>query len=357
MANSRQSYGLETRAIHSGEVPWASAVPIHQAATVHGSYSRDGHNPTVEAFEEKVRLLEGGESAVATASGMSAISQVLMTLLKSGDRLVAHRTMYSGVQHLLRDLLPRFGFEVVQIDMTDLDLLADALRTPTRVVYFEPIANPYIDVIDAPRAIGAAREAGSTVLIDNTFLTPCLFRPLDFGADVVVHSASKYLCGHGDTLGGVASTSCPALGERVRRTRHYFGGILSPANAFLLLRGVKTLPFRIEKHCENAMRIAEFLARHPRVSQVYYPGLPSSPRHDVAASYLERFGGMLGFETAFDLDWEAVRSGLSLIKPWVSLGDLTTLMTQRGPRRVRLSVGLEDPADIIPELSGMLAGS
>ena len=357
MTDRNEKNGFATRAIHAGENPDASAVPIYQAATVEGSYSRDGHNPTVEAFEAKVCELEGGNRSLAMASGMAAITQVLMSLLETGDRLVTHKTMYSGVQHLLKDLLPKYGFEIAQIDMTDPEQLVDAVKTPTSVVYFEPIANPYIDVIDAPAAIEIAHNAGALTVVDNTFLTPYLYRPIENGADVVIHSATKYLCGHGDTIAGVATVGNADVGQRILKTRHYFGGILAPANAFLLSRGMKTLPFRMDRHCESAKTIAMFLDQHSRIRTVYYPGLASSPGYDVASAYLTAHGGMIGFETTSDLDWETIGNALSLIKPWVSLGDATTLMTKRGDRRVRLSVGLEDADDIISDLDrALLAG-
>lgn len=180
---------FHTRAIHAGESPDASAMPIFQSATVAGSYTRDGHNPTIEALEEKVCHLEGARVTLATASGMSAISQTLMALMQTGDRVVTHQTMYSGVQKLLKQWLPRYGFDVCQVDMRDPSQVKEALRTPTRVVYFEPIANPLVEVLDAPALIEMAHQAGAVVMTDNTFLTPYLFRPLDCGADIVVHSA------------------------------------------------------------------------------------------------------------------------------------------------------------------------
>ena len=354
VAHEEEERGFATRAIHAGEDSRASAIPIYQAATVDGSYSRDGHNPTVEAFEAKVCELEGGIRSLAMASGMAAIAQVLLSLMRSGDRLVAHQTMYSSVQHLLKEHLPRYGFEIEQVDMTDLCQLTDAVKAPTAVVYFEPIANPFIDVIDSPKVMEIAKSAGALTMVDNTFLTPYLYRPLESGADVVVHSATKYLCGHGDTIAGVATVGDEELGQQILKTRHYLGGILSPNNAFLLSRGMKTLTFRMDRHCTSALKVAEFLDGHPAVDTVHYPGLPTSPGYTVAQTYLRAFGGMVGFETVADLEWDGLVEKLTLIKPWVSLGDATTLMTKRGDRRVRLSVGLEDPQDIVRDLERVL---
>ncbi len=347
--------GAHTDIVHNGERDDVSAVPIYQAATVDGSYSRDGHNPTIEALEEKIRSLERGQAALVTASGMAAISHTLLGLLSQGSRLVTHQTMYSGVQKLLSSVLPRYGIELVQVDMTDLENLRAALDTSPSVVYFEPIANPYVDVIDAPGAITMARECGATVMIDNTFLSPYLFKPLDYGAQIVVHSATKYLCGHGDTLGGAVITASAEHTEAIREVRNCVGGILSPGNAFLIMRGIKTMGIRMDRHSQSAMCIAKHLDSHPRVHTVFYPGLPSSPGHDAASSYLTSFGGMIGFETTFDLNWDRVKARLRMIKPWVSLGDTVTLVTKRGPRRIRLSVGLEDVEDIIADLELLLA--
>ena len=172
---------------------------------------------------------------------------------------------------------------------------------------------------------------------------------------MVVHSATKYLCGHGDTLAGVITARNEDLYKRILKTRHYFGGILSPSNAFLLARGMKTLPFRMDRHCDSALKVAAFLSQHEKVQTVYYPGLVGSPGHETATRYLASFGGMIGFETTDDLKWDAIKSSLKLVKPWVSLGDATTLMTPRGDRRVRLSVGLEDTEDIVNDLAPALA--
>ena len=350
-----EARGFATDAVHAGEDETASATPIYQAATVNGEYTRLG-NPTIKAFEEKIRTLEGGARSIATASGMAAVTQTLLALLESGQRLVSHHTVYGGTIQLFQGCLPRLGIDAEMVDMTDLDALRAAVKKPTtQVVYFEPLANPTLDVIDVNAVIEIGHKTGATVVVDNTFLTPYLLRPLELGADVVLHSATKYLCGHGDTIAGVVTTQTEELGQKVTEARKLFGGILSPMNAFLLLRGTKTLPIRMEKHCDNAEAVAAFLESHPKVSRVFYPGLPSSPGHEIAATYLDRFGAMMSIE----LVDEDVRRGLlervELCKAWVSLGDMGSLVIgQGGRRRVRMSVGIEDADDIIADLGRAL---
>lgn len=345
--------GFITRSIHAGEAENASATPIYQAATVDGAYLR-GSNPTFTAFEEKMCALEGGGRSIATACGMASVTQAVMTLIWAGSRIVSHQTAYSWTRRFMSEELPRLGFDTDIIDMRDQNQLDAALEKPTDVVYFEPLSNPTLDIINTPTVIRKAHEAGAKVVIDNTFLSPYLFRPIDHGADVVLHSATKYLCGHGDALAGVITTRDPDLGEEVVRTRNTYGGILSPLNAFLLLRGIKTLSIRMDRHVTNARTVADFLESHPRVKRTYYPGLPSTPGHEIARSQWAGYGGMVSFEVAegtVDRFLDRVR----LCRPWVSLGDVSSLVTgDREGRRVRMSVGLEDTDDIIRDLAQAL---
>lgn len=350
-----QNHGFITNTIHAGEAETSSATPIYQAATVDGEYLRSG-NPTLAAFEEKVRTLEGGACGVSTACGMAAASQTLFSLLKPGDRVVCHRTVYVWTIELMTVVLPRFGIDVDMIDMTDPEKLRQAVRKTTRVVYFEPLANPTLDVIDTQTAITIAHDADATVVIDNTFLSPFLFQPLKYGADAVLHSATKYLCGHGDALAGIVVTRDENLAEEIVRTRNTFGGILSPMNAFLLLRGVKTLSMRMERHCANAQAVAGFLDGHPRIAQVYYPGLPSSAGHEIAKAQWRGFGGMVSFEVENEEACLRFLERLHLCRAWVSLGDVSSLaIAHGGPNRIRMSVGLEDTSDILADLSQALA--
>jgi methionine-gamma-lyase len=343
---------FSTRIIHNGESPHASAFPIYQSNTVEGLYIRM-RNPTVEALEEKMRSLEGGAATIAMGSGMAAISHTLLGLLEAGCRAVVHRSVFIGVQTLLRDYLSKLGIEVVLVDLNAPQELAGALEKPTRLIYFETISNPGLEVIDAPAVIRAARQAGVRVVVDNTTLTPYLFRPLESGADVVIHSATKYLSGHGDVLAGMATFRDEALGREIHKSRRILGGFLSPSSAFLVMRGMKTLPLRMARHCQNALEVARYLERHPRVKSVRYPGLPSSPDHARAKSFLGGFGGIVSFETHDPLEWEPFSRRLRLCRPGMSFGDAATRVQREG--RIRLSVGLEAAPDIIHDLDQALS--
>lgn len=346
-------HGFITRSIHAGEAENASATPIYQAATVDGAYLR-GSNPTFTAFEEKMCALEGGGRSIATACGMASVTQAVMTLIRAGSRIVCHHTAYTWTRHFMSEELPRLGFDTEMIDMRDPKQVDAALEKPTDVVYFEPLSNPTLDIIDAPAVIRKAHAAGAKVVIDNTFLSPYLFRPMDHGADVVLHSATKYLCGHGDALAGIITTRDPDLGEQVLRSRNTYGGILSPLNAFLLLRGIKTLSIRMDRHVMNARAVADFLEAHPGVKRTYYPGLPSTPGHEIARSQWAGYGGMVSFELA-EMNIERFFDRVRLCRPWVSLGDVGSLVAgDRAGQRVRMSVGLEDTEDIIRDLDQAL---
>ncbi len=346
---------FSTDAIHAGESKNMSATPIYQAATVDGQYLRSG-NPTIDAFEIRVKTLARGAWGTATASGTSAISQVLTNLLEAGSRIVCHHTVYVWTKEILNTYLSKFGVEVVYVDMTDLDQLREAVKTKTKVVYFEPFANPTLDVIDVKSAIEIGKASGGIVVVDNTFLTPYLLRPLDMGADIVLHSATKYLCGHGDTLAGIIVSKTEEMGHQMDHIRNAYGGILSPQNAFLLLRGIKTLPVRMQLHCSNAQSIAEFLESHPKIKQVTYPGLSSSRGHEIAKMMTNGFGGMINFETIDNDIYHRFLKNVKLCKPWVSLGDAQSLVIgQGGHNRIRMSVGLEAVSDIIYDLDQALA--
>jgi methionine-gamma-lyase len=342
---------LSTQVIHNGESPYASAFPIYQANTVEGIYIRM-RNPTVEALEEKMRSLEGGAATVALGSGMAAVSHTLLGLLGAGDRIVVHRAVFIGVQTLLKDYVSKLGIEVSHIDLNSREDLARALEKPTRLVYFETLSNPGLEVVDAPAVIQAARQAGSWVVIDNTLLTPYLFKPLESGADVVIHSATKYLSGHGDVLAGLATFNDAEMAKSVHKARRILGGLLSPLGAFLVMRGMKTLPLRMKRHCQNAHEVAQFLEQHPRVKAVHYPGLPRGLSHDRAKSFLSGFGGIVSFEPGDPALWESFSKRLRLCQPGMSFGDAATRVQQEGP--IRLAVGLEDPGDIIRDLEQAL---
>jgi len=357
--------GFNTRAIFAGRDPSCSSMPIYMANTGASFYSRVD-NPTTNALEECVRSLEGGAYAASAACGVSAITQTFLTLLKAGDRLITHRSVYDWVDTFVHHSAPRLGIDAGQVDMRDIDALKKELaRRPTQVVHFEPLANPALDVIDIPGVIQAAHDAGAKVVVDNTWLSPALVRPLSFGADVVVYSCTKYLGGHGDSMGGVVITNDEQFSESFRHTKQIFGGAMSPFNAYNILKGLGTLSIRMKQHGENAQKVAEFLAKHPAVVETRYPGLPADPNHERAKALFGDggYGGMVGFVIAGGEPAQQVfRDSLDLCKPWVSLGELFTLVYVRWPEErkgvpegyIRVSVGLEDVEDVIADLDQAL---
>lgn len=360
---SVDDHGFTSDAIHLGETPGFSVTPIEQAKNVRGGYQRPGNNATLTAFETKLRALEGAEAAVSGPCGMSIISQTLLTFLAAGDRIVVHRCVYDNVMGLLRKHLKRLGIDVTFVDMTDPATLRAALaEKPAKVVHFEPYVNPTCDVLDAPALIREAKAAGALCIVDDTWLTPYLFQPLRHGADIVIHSATKYLGGHGSAMGGVACGSNAHV-TAIRETVNSMGGILRPFDAFLLTQGVKTLAMRMRQHTASALEVAKFLEAHPKVARVRYGGLPSWSGHAVAATYLKGCGGMVGVEWKDDQTHNAFGGRLKLCKPWVSLGDVVTLVSKRTPepdraippRYTRISVGLEDTADIVADFEQALA--
>ena len=354
--------GFETKAIHAGRDGDYASTPIYMASTSKFFYTRGG-NPTIRELEESIAALEGGRRATATACGMAAITQTLLTLLGAGDRIVHHRSLYEWTEVFLNEEAPRFGIRCDGLDMRDPDALAAALAKPAKVVYFEPVSNPGLDVIDVRAVAEIAHKAGATVVVDNTFLTPVLLRPLALGVDVVIHAATKYLSGHGDALGGVITANDEQIIAGLRRARNIYGGVISPFNAFLVLRGISTLPIRMKRHCENAMKVAESLAGHRMVLETRYPGLAGDRGHGVATATFGGFGGIVGLAVRGGRKAaEAFRDALKLCKPWVSLGDVKTLVQCREAQAdkgvpegyVRVSVGIEDVRDIIGDLDQAL---
>ncbi|MBL7132945.1 MAG: PLP-dependent transferase [Phycisphaerae bacterium] len=345
-------------AVHAGEDSGSSSYPIYQGTTNHGAYTR-GSNPTINSVEVKIKRLEGAEFGVATACGMAAISQTLLTFLKPGSRLVLNRNVYIGAEMLIDGPLKRLGIEFQRINMANLDELRRALKKKTDIVYFEVQSNPALDVVDVKAAAALAHAAGAMVIVDNTWLTPYLLQPLALGADIVLHSATKYMMGHGNGLCGIVCGPKKLL-KRVESNRNIFGGIMAPMNAFLLHQGLKTLPMRMERHCANAMRVAEFLETHSMVKKVHYPGLASDPGHAAARKQVRGFGGMIGLE--MNRGAQLVRR-VKFCRPWTSLGDVETLVTHYTGNAawgipanyVRMSVGIEDPDDIIADLKQALA--
>ena len=374
---------FHTKAVHAGEEPCpltgSLATPIYQTSTFVLKkgvkkpyvYTRAG-NPTHTVLEEKMAILEGGEAALATASGMAAISTVMFTSLKEGDQIISHDTIYGSTYTLLKELMPKLGVRTFFVDATDPAKVKDALTGKTKIVFLESPANPTMDLIDIKAITEIAAEVDAEVVVDNTFVTPYYQLPLELGAHIVVYSATKYLSGHGDTLGGIIVGSRNFIGE-ARKNLASTGGVINPFNAWLIIRGLKTLALRMDKHSQNAMAVAEFLSKHPRVKKVLYPGLPSHPQHELAKKQMRGFGGMLAFEIDGGME-EAhqILEKVELCRCAVSLGDIATLiehpatMTHRviseeerlrlgiTDELMRLSVGIEDPNDIIADLDQAL---
>jgi methionine-gamma-lyase len=373
--NDHATYGFATRAIHSGEGPdpitGAHNPPIYQtstyafqsleekAAILAGDregwiYTRDG-NPTTSMIEKKIADLEGAEAAVAGASGMSVIAASLYALLKSGDHIVAADDVYTWTNVWLAEEAPNYGIGVTRVDVRDLESVRQAIRPETKVLYAELLSNPSIRVADIPALAEIAREAGVTFIVDNTFTSPYLFRPLEHGADLSIHSATKYISGHGDALAGVISGSKELI-EKVNHQIQVLGSPISPFNSWLLLRGIKTLDMRMDRHCDSAMRIAEFLERQPDVTKVNYAGLPCHTGHDIARRLLNgQYGGMLSFTLAGDEQaGNRFANALELCDHAVSLGDVSTLVWPHRDELVRVSVGCENVEDIIADFEQAL---
>lgn len=334
-------------------------------------YSRNT-NPTVSVFEEKCRLLEGGEKAVAFASGMAAISNTLFTHLSAGDRVVSIKDSYGGTSRIFLDHLPRLGIDVDLVETNDSDAIDAAIAKGCKLVYLETPTNPTLKVIDLCRAISAAADQGAITVVDNTFATPINQKPLALGADLVIHSATKYLGGHDDAIGGVLIGRSDLVRE-VFQYREICGAVLSAFSAYLLLRGLKTLDLRVRKQNETGMAVARFLQDHPRVKDVFYPGLETHPKHAIAKSQMSGFGGMLSFSV--DGDFEALKrfvGQLNYVHRAASLGSVHTLI---GPPAVtshvecsaeqraalgipetllRYSCGVEDSDDLIAQLDEAL---
>jgi methionine-gamma-lyase len=336
-------------------------------------YTRLG-NPTQTALETEMAYLEQGEAALALASGMAAATTAVLTCCKVGEHIVAGDTLYGGTHQLFTQTLPRMGIEVTEVDARDPHNVAEAITDATRLVYLETPANPTLVLSDIAAVVEIAHGRKIPVLVDNTFCTPYLQNPLDLGADVVLHSATKYIGGHGDTVAGILVGKQDWILEARMETLRDVGGCISPFNAWLLLRGLKTLPVRMDRHCENAMEVAQFLSYHPRVREVIYPGLKTHPQHELARRQQRGFGGMISFLVEGGREaGRVVMDSVELCTLAVSLGDVDTLIEHPAtmthstyseaelrkvgidPAMIRLSVGLENVDDIIRDLRTALA--
>lgn len=385
MTFSPESPGPHTLAIHAGEGDGADvAPPIHLATTYRfesaeaaaEAFQREDRpvyvrwgNPTLALLEAKAAALEGGEAAVATASGMAAVSTALLTLLQAGDHIVASDALYSASRLFIGQDLARLGISATFARADDPQAFADALRPETRAIYLESPGNPTLALNDLQAIVEIARPRGIPTLIDNTFATPFNQRPLDLGVDVVIHSATKFFCGHSDALGGLVIGSRDFIQRARRGPLRNLGGVLSPFNAWLIARGMQTFPLRMARHNANALRIAEWLADQPQVAWVRYPYHPSHPQHDLARRQMRGGGGVVVFELKGGAAAGArLLDRVRLCTRAVSLGDARTLITHPAStthlhvppetRRaagisdglVRLAVGLEDPEDLIADL-------
>ncbi len=370
-----------SRAVHAGQRPrehnGAVSVPIYQVSTFERPVVLDGGwdysriaNPTRSALEECLADLEGGARATATGSGMAATTTALLSLCRAGDHVVVPAATYGGTWDLLTEVLAGWGLEHTTVDMQDLAAVDAAVRPSTTLVWAETPTNPLMTITDISAVAAVAHEAGALLAVDGTFGSPYLQQPLGLGADVVVHSSTKYLSGHSDVTGGVVISADPAVGARVARTCGMIGTAAAPFDSWLVLRGVKTLPVRMRQSCGSAMRIAEWLDEHPAVSRVHYPGLPAHPDHDLAKRQMRDFGGVVSFEVDGDLQAASeVCSRLRLVTLAVSLGSVESLVQH--PARMthctltgeaampdsllRLSVGLEDTGELIADLEQALA--
>ena len=337
-------------------------------------YSRYG-NPTVAMFEERLRLLEGAEACFATASGMSAVFVALSALLGQGDRVVASRGLFGSCFVILDEILPRWGVQTVFVDGPDLEQWREALSEPTTAVFFETPSNPMQELVDMASVVELAHAAGAKVVVDNVFGTPVFSKPLQFGADVVVYSATKHIDGQGRTLGGAVLGSREFIDGPVKNLMRHTGPAMSPFNAWVLVKGLETLSLRVEKQAASALAVAQSLEAHPRVTRVVYPWLESHPQHELARRQMSGGGTVVTFEVAGGkAEAFAVMNALRIVDISNNLGDAKSMVTHPATtthRRlspearaavgitdgtVRISIGLEDPADLIEDLTAALGG-
>jgi cystathionine beta-lyase len=378
-----EDYSFETRLLHNQHkidpITGAVSVPIQHASTFHQSdidsfgkydYSRS-LNPTREALEDVIAELEGGTKGFAFSSGMAAISTAFL-LLSAGDHVVITEDVYGGTFRMVTQVLTRFGIKHTFVDMTNLDEVKKAIRPNTRAFYMETPSNPLMKVTDIKTICELAKEIGAITFVDNTFLTPALQKPLDLGADIVLHSATKFLSGHSDVVAGLAVVKDEDLAKRLGFLQNSFGAVLGVQDAWLVLRGIKTLHVRLERSQSSALKIAEFLENHPLIKKVYYPGLKNHPEHELQKVQAAGPGAVLSFDLE---DEEALRTFVSNVKIpvfAVSLGAVESILSypakmshaampqaEREARGIknsllRLSVGLEDPIDLINDFSTAL---
>ncbi len=389
----RREMRKSTKAIHAGHLEHSIygeiSVPIFQSSTFVFPSAEDGaarfsgkqsgyiysrlNNPTVNALEQSVAALEGGFDGVATATGMAAVSSVFVAFLSRGDHVVATDCVYGSSRVILESELSRFGVESSFVDSSDLSKIEEAMRPETKIIFVETPMNPSMKITDLAGAAAIARKHGALLVVDNTFASPYLQRPIEFGADIVIHSLTKFINGHSDVIGGMIVTRNEALHTRIKKLVSLFGGTMDPHQAWLILRGSSTMPLRIEKAQESAMKLAEFLSSHPKVIWVSYPGLKNHPQHEIAKRQMDGFGSMIAFGVKNGIEGGiTVMNNVHLITLAVSLGGVESLiehpasMTHASiPREerektgildelVRFSVGCEDFEDLRDDLDQAL---
>jgi O-succinylhomoserine sulfhydrylase len=341
--------------------------------STHFQYSRFG-NPTVSMFQDRLAALEGAEACIATATGMSAVFYSLLALLKSGDRIVAARQLFGSCHYIINELLPKYGIKGEFVDGGDLAQWEKALSAPAQAVLFESPSNPMLDIVDIKAVCDLAHKAGAQVVLDNAFATPILQRPLEFGVDVVVHSATKYIDGQGRALGGAILGARAFILDKLQPITRNTGPSISPFNAWVFVKGLETLGLRIDRHCANAARVADALAKNPKIGRVLYPGRADHPQHTLAKKQMSNFGGVVTFDIkgGKNATFEALNR-LQLVDISNNLGDAKSMVTHPattthmrigaeeraklgiGDGTVRISVGLEDVDDVIADLTQALA--
>lgn len=348
----------------------ADAVSGKKEAIYYGRYG----NPTLRTLEAKMAVLENGESALGVSSGMAAISIALLYFLQQGDHLIVTKDVYGGTHKFLTTLAPRFGITFDFVDCTTLDNIQRAVKSNTKAVYIETPSNPLLTVLDIEGIAKLTKRYGIPLIIDNTFMSPYLQKPLDLGADIVVHSATKYLNGHGDVIAGFVIGKSQDIKFMRQNLMGDLGQVLNAWDSFLILRGLKTLGLRVDRHCNNAQKIAEFLEEHPLIEKVYYPGLPSHPQHELAKKQMKGMGGIVSFELKGGIEaGKSFINALNLAMISFSLGDPETLVQHPATMThssipanervnfgitdglIRLSLGLEDSLDIIDDLEQALS--
>lgn len=399
MKSDNNNMGLQTLAIHAGEQPdpnsgastpnlvMSSSFVVDEEVSFSANnmtsetpfiYTRWG-NPTTRQLEQKLAALEQADTAIAFATGMAATAAVMLTHLSAGDHLVISNTNYPGTAEFARDTLTRFGVEVSPVDTSELDNIRNALRDNTRMIWLETPSNPLLRISDIAATSEIARSCAALLVVDSTFASPVATRPLSLGADLVLHSLTKYIGGHGDAMGGAVCGRQELTGSLRGEGLVHYGGVISPFNAWLIMRGMATLPLRMRCHAENALALAEFLENHAAVEKVIYPGLASHPQHALAKTQMDNFSGMVSFGTADGARVaERMMKRLEVIHYAVSLGhhrslvyllrtddliessyrlegeELAKYRDSAGEGLFRFSVGLEDAQDLIEDLERVL---